>query len=115
MQQLNCLAASVQDEVAASHGYWVELRVVLAAQRARRTSGSGQIWAGARAGKDRSPAAPLPYVDWRGVARIRCAAVAALSSQRASGLNGGPPKAGNGTSHVPKVTDAEQNCQENMR
>ena len=32
--------------------------------------------AGARVGKDLSPAAPLPYVDRRGVARIGCAAVA---------------------------------------
>ena len=32
--------------------------------------GSGQMWAGARVGKDLSPAAPLPYVDRRGVARI---------------------------------------------
>ena len=38
--------------------------------------GSGQMWAGARVGKDLSPAAPLPYVDRRGVARIGCAAVA---------------------------------------
>ena len=46
------------------------------AQDVCRTSGSGQMWAGARVGKDLSPAAPLPYVDRRGVARIGCAAVA---------------------------------------
>ena len=38
--------------------------------------GSGQMWAGARVGKDLSPTAPLPYVDRRGVARIEYAAVA---------------------------------------
>ena len=38
--------------------------------------GSGQMWAGARVGKDLSPAAALPYIDRRGVARIGCAAVA---------------------------------------
>ena len=29
----------------------------------------GQMWAGARVGKDLSPTAPLPYVDRRGVAQ----------------------------------------------
>ena len=42
----------------------------------------GQMWAGARVGKDLSPAAPLPYVDRRGVARIGCAAVARVCSLR---------------------------------
>ena len=46
------------------------------AQNVRRMPGSGQMWAGACVGKDLSPAAPLPYVDQRGVARIGCAAVA---------------------------------------
>ena len=36
IQQLDCFVASVQDEVAASHGYWEELRAALAAQRASR-------------------------------------------------------------------------------
>ena len=36
MQQLECLAASVQDEVAALCGYWEELHAALAAQRASR-------------------------------------------------------------------------------
>ena len=38
--------------------------------------------AGARVGKDLSPAAPLPYVDRRGVARIGCAAVAHVQELR---------------------------------
>ena len=57
------------------------------AQNARRTSGNGQVylWAGARVGncKNPSPAAPLPYVDQRSVARIGCAAVARVYNRRA--------------------------------
>ena len=36
MLRLGCLAASAQDEVVASRGYWEELRAALAAQRASR-------------------------------------------------------------------------------
>ena len=36
MQRLDCLAALVQDEVAALRGYWEELRAALAARRASR-------------------------------------------------------------------------------
>ena len=36
MQRLDCLATSVHDGVAASRGYWEELRAVLAAQHASR-------------------------------------------------------------------------------
>ena len=35
MQRIECLAASVQEAVVASRGYWEELRDELAAQRAR--------------------------------------------------------------------------------
>ena len=36
VQRLECLAASVQEAVVASRGYWEELRKELAAQRVRR-------------------------------------------------------------------------------
>ena len=36
VQRLDCLAASVQDEVSASRGYWEELRAALAVQHASR-------------------------------------------------------------------------------
>ena len=36
MQRLDCLAASVQEEMVASRNYWEELRAEMAAQRARR-------------------------------------------------------------------------------
>ena len=45
MQRLDCLVASVQDEVAASCGYWEELCAALAMQRASRPGrGMGGWW-----------------------------------------------------------------------